>query len=139
MSVYNLVVAKGGPKFKPAETEDVDELKLKHPSGGRVTGGGLAVRGPNGTQFYGIYDGVAVANDATERCGQTSSGQDRLDRGYDFTLPAAAEPPQPNGAAPRRRIDLHGAAEGAGVAAGASEGHRSETLVIDHVERPTEN
>jgi uncharacterized protein (TIGR03435 family) len=47
--VYDLVVAKGGPKFKQAETVDATELEQKHQGGGRVTGGGMAVQGPNGT------------------------------------------------------------------------------------------
>jgi uncharacterized protein (TIGR03435 family) len=51
MPVYDLVVAKGGPKFKQAETVDATELKQKHQGGGKVTGGGMAVQGPNGTQF----------------------------------------------------------------------------------------
>jgi uncharacterized protein (TIGR03435 family) len=57
VAVYNLVVAKSGPKFKQAETADAAELKLKHPDGGRVTGGGLALRGADGTQFYGVTMG----------------------------------------------------------------------------------
>ena len=49
--VYNLVVAKGGPKFKPAKTVDVDELKRKYPRGGRVMGGGSLCRGRTGHSF----------------------------------------------------------------------------------------
>jgi len=32
--VYDLVIAKDGPKFKQAETVDTAELRQKHPAGG---------------------------------------------------------------------------------------------------------
>ncbi len=53
--VYNLVIAKGGPRFKQAETVDMAELRRKHPDGRVMMGSGtMAVPGPNATQFYAI-------------------------------------------------------------------------------------
>jgi len=53
--VYDLVIAKGGPKFKRAETVDTAELGQKHPTGGIMRGTGtMAVHGPKTTQFYAI-------------------------------------------------------------------------------------
>jgi uncharacterized protein (TIGR03435 family) len=49
--VYDLVVAKGGPKFKPAETVDAAELKQKNAGGGMMRGGGMAVRARTGYSF----------------------------------------------------------------------------------------
>lgn len=77
--VYDLVEAKGGPKFKQAETVDATELEQKHQGGGRVTGGGMAVQGPNGTQFTASR-WRCWADGAIERCGQTGGGQDGPDR-----------------------------------------------------------
>ena len=50
--VYDLAIAKGGPKFKPAETVDTAELRQKHPTEGMMRGTGtVAVHGPKTTQF----------------------------------------------------------------------------------------
>ena len=46
--VYDLVIAKSGPKFKQAETVDTAELMRKHPEGGMMRGSGtMAVQSPN--------------------------------------------------------------------------------------------
>jgi bla regulator protein blaR1 len=136
--VYNLVVAKGGPKFKPAETADLDELKRKHPDGGRVTGGGLAVRGPNGTQFYGISMAWLAQTALPTVAGRPVVDKTGLTDRYDFTLPSAAEPPQPNAPPPDDESVFTALPQALGLRLEPAKG-QIETLVIDHVERPTEN
>ena len=137
MPVYDLVVAKGGPKFKQAETVDATELKQKHQGGGKVTGGGMAVQGPNGTQFYGISMAMLGQRVLSSVAGRPVVDKTGLTGHYDLSLPSSALPPQPG----RRRQTTnrsHDSARGAGVATTAGEG-QLEMLVIDHVERPTEN
>ncbi len=53
--VYDLVVAKGGPKFKAAETVDGTELKQKHANGMLLPGNaGMIVPSAAGVQLYGV-------------------------------------------------------------------------------------
>ena len=79
--VYDLVIAKGGPKFKQAETVDTAELRRKHPDGGMMRGSGtMAVQSRNRTQFYAISMAI-LANTILPSVADRASGrQDRLGR-----------------------------------------------------------
>jgi uncharacterized protein (TIGR03435 family) len=136
--VYNLVVAKGGPKFKQAEMVDPAELKLKHPGGGRMTGGGVAVQGPNGTQFYGISMAMLGQTVLSSVAGRPVVDKTGLAGRYDLALPSSALPPQP-GASPADDESIFTTLpEALGLRLEPAKG-QLEMLVIDHVERPTEN
>ena len=152
MPVYDLVVAKGGPKFKQAETVDATELRQKHPGGGRVTGGGIAMQGPDGTQFYGVsmaWLGQMMLSTAAERPVVDKTG---LTGRYDLALPSSVLPPPPPGAwsagasQPDALPPPPGDGESIFTVLPKALGLRLEPakdqvemLVIDHVERPTEN
>ncbi|MGH9595312.1 MAG: TIGR03435 family protein, partial [Edaphobacter sp.] len=158
MPVYELVMAKSGPKFKQAETVETDALKQKYPNGGRITGGGLAVHGLDGTQFYGVtmaWLGQMILSTAAGRPVVDKTG---LIGRYDLALPSSGVPPPgtsqlPDARSPRDAPsppDALPPPDGDGESiftvlpkalglrlAPAKE--QVETLVIDHVERPTEN
>jgi uncharacterized protein (TIGR03435 family) len=148
--VYDLVVAKGGPKFKQAETVDATELKLKHPGGGRVTGGGMAVHGPNGIQFYGVSMAMLGQTVLPSMAGRPVVDKTGLTGRYDLALPWQALPPQPPPSGASQPLDapppppggdesiFTALPEALGLRLERAKG-QVETLVIDHVERPTEN
>jgi uncharacterized protein (TIGR03435 family) len=72
--VYDLATAKGGPKFKQAETVDMAELRRKHPEGGGDEGerhDGCAR--PEEDAVLRYLDGDPGEHHTTERCGPTSS------------------------------------------------------------------
>jgi len=146
--VYNLVVAKGGPRFKQAEAVDMAELRLKHPDGRVMMGSGtMAVPGPNGTQFYAIPMAILVNTilpSVTDRPVVDKTG---LTGYYDLELPSSAlrrpPPPSPSGASqpldsPLEDESIFAALEALGLRLEPAKG-QVETLVIDHVERPSEN
>jgi uncharacterized protein (TIGR03435 family) len=161
MAVYDLVVTKGGPKFKQAETVDAAELKERHPNGGRVTGGGMAVMSSSGTQFYGVTMGWLAQTVLPGPAGRPVMDETGLTGYYDLALPSSVLlPPLPPGAA-----QASAASQGSGpplplnetpAQAGESESiftalpetlglrltpakDHVDMLVIDRAERPTEN
>jgi uncharacterized protein (TIGR03435 family) len=150
MQVYDLVIAKGGPKFKQAETVDAAELKQKHDGGGRVTGGGMAVQGPDGIQFYGISMATLAQTFLSSRAGRPVVDQTGLTGRYDLALPSSAlpHPPPPpeasqplNAPAPPPGEDesiFTALPEALGLRLQPSK-RQMDVLVIDHVERPTAN
>jgi uncharacterized protein (TIGR03435 family) len=155
MPVFDLVVAKGGPKFKPAETADEAELKLKHPGGGRLTAGGVAVMGANGTQLYGITMGTLAQTFIATAAGRPVVDKTGLPGSYDLRMPSLTLPPPPPGFS---QTDAHASSqpmdapppsgdpesiftllpEALGLRLEPAKGE-VDMLVIDHVERPTEN
>jgi uncharacterized protein (TIGR03435 family) len=154
-AVYDLVVAKGGPKFKQAETTDMTKLKEKFPNGGRVTGGGMAVRSSSGTQFYGVTMGWLAQTVLPGVAGRPVVDKTGLTGHYDFAMPSSVlMPPPPPGAMQASGTPpplsepstLPGESESIFTALPEALGLRLtpakdqvEMLVIDHVERPTEN
>jgi uncharacterized protein (TIGR03435 family) len=148
--VYELVVAKDGPKFKQAESVDTDKLKLKYPNGGRMTGGGLAVQSASGTQFYGISMTTLAQTFLSRRAGRPVVDKTGLTGGYDLALPSSAmarQPPprgasQPMDAPPQPTEDEESIFTTLPKALGLRLQPAKDPVdmvVIDHVERPTEN
>lgn len=154
-AVYDLVAAKGGPKFKQAETTDMTELKQKYPNGGRVTGGGMAVMSESGTQFYGVTIAWLAQTVLPGVAGRPVVDKTGLTGHYDLALPSSVlMPPPPPGAMQTAGTPsplsepstLPGEGESIFTALPETLGLRLvpakdqvEMLVIDHVERPTEN
>ena len=156
MAVYDLVVARGGPKFKLAETVDAAELKQNHPNGGRVTGGGMAVMGSSGTQFYGVSMAWLTQTVLPGVAGRPVADKTGLTGRYDLALPSSVLlPPLPPGASqasggpqPSDTPPPVPPGEGESIFTALPEAlglrlspakDQVEMLVIDHVERPTEN
>jgi uncharacterized protein (TIGR03435 family) len=149
--VYDLVVTKGGPKFKQAETEDTVELKQKHPSGGIMTGTGtMAVEGPKGIQFFYALRMAILANTILPSVADRPViDKTALTGYYDLALPSSAlrpPPPTPPGVSqpldapspPPQDESIFAALEALGLRLNPAKG-QVETLVIDHVERPSDN
>jgi len=152
--VYDLVVAKGGPKFKAAETVDAAELKQKHAGGVMMPGSaGMIVPGPNGVQLYGVTMAMLGQSLLSGLAGRPVVDKTGLTGRYDILLGGLGpQPPPPPPAAatsgaPQMMVPP-GPDDTASIFSELPErlGLRLEpakdvveTLVIDHVERPTEN
>jgi uncharacterized protein (TIGR03435 family) len=150
-SVYNLVVAKGGPRFKQAETVDMAELRREHPEGRVMMGSGtMGVPGPNGTQFYAISMAILANTILPSVADRPVVDKTGLTGYYDLALPSSAlrrpPPPPPPGTsqpldAPSPRFEdasIFAVLEALGLRLEPAKG-QVEMLVIDHVERPSEN
>ena len=148
--VYDLAIAKGGPKFKQAETVDTAELRRKHPEGGLMRGSGtMAVQGPNRTQFYAISMAILANTILPGVADRPVVDKTGLTGYYDLALPSPAlrrPPPPPPGASqpldapspPLEDESIFAALEALGLRLEPAKG-QVETLVIDRVKRPSEN
>jgi uncharacterized protein (TIGR03435 family) len=148
--VYDLLIAKGGPKFKQTETVDMAELRRKHPEGGVMRGNGtMAVQGLDRTQFYAISMAILANTILPSVADRPVLDRTGLTGYYDLALPSSAlrRPPppflgvsQPLDAPypPLEDESIFAALEVLGLRLEPAKGP-IETLVIDHVERPSGN
>jgi uncharacterized protein (TIGR03435 family) len=140
-SVFLLEVGKAGPKFK--ETNPVEV----HPSGTKLPWGGILVNTSNGVQLYGVS--MRSLASLLSSIGGNSAGRPIQDKtgltgSYDITLkrPDALPPPSSGpggGIAPDpASVTILSLVEDLGLKLELSKAP-VETLVIDHMERPSEN
>jgi len=136
--VFAIVVGRNGPKLKPAETSDLDTLHTKYPSAMTVPGGGgILGQGSNGGRhLYGATIGT-LSLVLSYPAGRPVVDKTGLTGRYDIEVP--------------RMQNLTGDNAGADGASTISDvlerlGLKLETqkdpvemLVVDHVERPSEN
>jgi uncharacterized protein (TIGR03435 family) len=142
--VYLLTVGKGGPKFK------VSDPTVEHPDGVKLPWGGVLVQSKGAPTLYG----TSMASLATllssfgggQGTGRQIQDKTGLTGRYDITFkPSDVAPPPPSPG------DVGGAAaasdpasmiftlvEGLGLKLESGK-QPVETLVIDHIERPSEN
>ncbi|MEI9978933.1 MAG: TIGR03435 family protein [Edaphobacter sp.] len=148
LPVYELVVAKGGSKLKEATPDDTYATGIKGPDG--VGRGGMMRMGRGQLTAQGIRM-TSLVNMLSQQLHRTVIDKTGLTGKYDLDLnwtPEEGEmgPPPPGGSQPR----ADGAAESAGpsiytavqeqlgLKLQAAKGP-VDTLVIDHVEMPSEN
>jgi len=132
--VYELVVAKGGPKF--AEIKPDAPL----PTGMTLPGGGIIVPGNGAPHFYNFTMGLLAAA-LSENNSRTVVDKTGLTGRYDIAMPNPERMTHggEDGAAPAdpeaERMDM---VKSLGLELKPAK-EEVETLVIDHVEKPTEN
>lgn len=127
-SVQFLVVAKSGPKFKETDPNETHQ-------GIVLPFGGVLVPGKDGMTAYGIsMDAVATFASGMMGNGQTVIDKTGLTGRYDITAPMrqAMEGGNDPGSVVITILDGLGLKLESGKA-------QVETLVIDHMERPSEN
>jgi len=138
--VYALVVGKGGPKFSEAKSVEPAAILKEDPKAGAVPGGGgmFTLKGHGSVDFYAVpIPTLAVV--LSNKAGRVVVDKTGLTGRYDIKL----EMPQPG-------EDGAGGAQDPGMSIFTvvqeqlglrleSAKEPVETLVIDHVERPTEN
>jgi len=136
IAVNSLVVAKGGPKFK--ETDP----KVGHPGGIKLPWGGVLVPSSSGLSVYGAS--MASFASIISSAGRPVQDKTGLTGKYDITMKLSA----PSGPAPGEQQDGPTASDpGFGVDSALSDlglklepgKGQVETLVIDHIERPSPN
>ncbi len=137
--VYDLVVAKGGPKFKASETTDLNVIRQTHPAANMMPGGAVLAHGSKqgetmlfGTTMadLGVFLGAGSGRPIEDKTGLTGR--------YDLMLSLDLSP-GPDGARPDpMSVIITALQEQLGLKLEPAKGS-VETLVIDHVERPSEN
>ncbi|HVW11775.1 MAG TPA: TIGR03435 family protein [Bryobacteraceae bacterium] len=137
--VFDLVVAKNGPKFKRAETVDPDKLAQKFGPGGGMLGTGVrAVPSPDGIRYYGISMAILTQTILPNMAGRPVVDRTGLTGYYDLTLPdmkRASISPQSPGDDESVFTVLP---EALGLRLEPAKGE-VDYLVIDRVDRPSEN
>lgn len=148
--VYDLVVAKGGPKFRQAAL-DADELG-QEPGRGMIGTNVRVVPSPSGIQYRGISMAILTQTILPGMAGRPVVDKTGLKGSYDLTLPdlylsMASPPPPPGEPQPVNAPPLPPGAEESiftvlpealGLRLRPARG-QVDTLVIDRVERPSEN
>jgi bla regulator protein BlaR1 len=169
LPVFDLVVAKNGPKFKPAETLDSAELRTKHPGSITSPDGSLVAPGGGMRQMnFFAASLVTLTPILSYLSGRPVEDKTGLQERYDFSiqmnfnllgpaidnamakagspvdvLPAPPPPPGMDGGSSAPPMDsetsiFSAVQEQLGLRLEPAKG-QVETLVIDHVERPTQN
>jgi uncharacterized protein (TIGR03435 family) len=141
-SVYSLVVGKNGPKFK--ETNPADPV----PDGVKLPGGAVLVQSRNGMQIHGATMGLLASLLSSMGGGRPGSGgrpiQDKtgLTGKYDLTLTMPEMGPPPGGPGGGGQFDptemVFSMAESIGLKLESTKAS-VETLVVDHIEKPSDN
>jgi uncharacterized protein (TIGR03435 family) len=142
-SVYSLVVGKNGQKFK--ETNPADPV----PAGVTLPGGAVLVESRNGMEMHGATMGLLASVLSSMGGGRPGSGgrpiQDKtgLTGKYDITITRPDMGPPPGGPGggpgqfdPTEMVFSMAASLGLKLESAKSS---VETLVIDHIEKPSEN
>jgi uncharacterized protein (TIGR03435 family) len=140
LAVYSMVVGKGGPKFKPTNPDEVHE-GMKLPFGGIVS----QPRGNNTVTLYAApMKSLATLLSSIGRTSRPIQDQTGLTGLYDVVLTLPDMPP-PSPVAPggTSASDPGGSfvstiVESLGLKLESTKAP-VETLVIDHMERPSEN
>lgn len=142
--VYELVVAKSGPKMKDAATDTNDQLR-KSPDGKPITGVMWFLKDSLTAQGYSMGSLANMLSQPFAGLGRPVIDKTGLTSTYDFTLPwspqiksvlpgAVATVSAPSEDAPSIFTPLQDLGLKLQPATGPE-----QTVVIDHVERPTEN
>ena len=137
-TIFAIVVGKNGPKLKAAETSDIDALHAKYPNGRAVPGGGgmLGERKNGGTYLYGATIGT-LSLALSYPAGRPVVDKTGLTGRYDIEVPRVqsltADNPEADGVP-----TISDMLEGLGLKL-ETQKDPVEMLVVDHVERPSEN
>jgi len=133
--VKTLIVAKGGPKLK--ETDPAAQL----PPGNKLPWGGVLVSHPDGLYFYD----TSMASFASFLANLVNQGQPVQDKTgltdrYDFAIKSIPQDSPAGGDASESPLatEVFSALPALGLKFASEKGH-VETLVIDHIVRPSQN
>jgi uncharacterized protein (TIGR03435 family) len=136
VSVYTLMVGKNGPKFKETVPGE------PHPGAMAIPGGGGYMSPGDGGQKVQFYDATIAtfASLLSGLAGRPIEDKTGLTGRYDLTFPKPE--PMGSGSTPGDASDpgptLSSVLEGLGLKLETAKG-QEETLVVDHVERPSGN
>lgn len=138
--VYALVTGKNGPKLHEAESVESAAIVAKHPNAGAIPGGGgMFSFGAGGSmELYGAsMETLAIV--LSNMAGRPVEDRTGLTGRYDIKLKMMQpEPPAADGTQDQEPSIFTVVQEQLGLKLESAKGI-VETLVIDHVERPSEN
>jgi uncharacterized protein (TIGR03435 family) len=137
--IYALVVGKNGPKLKASEPDAVEASRAKHPNAVTIPGGsGFFVRGQGSIDIYGATTGTLTLL-LSGPAGRPIVDKTGLTGHYDMHLDMGQPgPPAADGSADPGASIFSVVQEQLGLKL-ESQKDEVETLVIDHVERPSAN
>lgn len=143
--IYQLALGRKAPKIKPSEATTLADVRQKHPDAVKLFGGTIVTTGPNPGQqnVYGITmrDLGTFLSNLAGRPVQDTTG---LTGKYDVTYQIELAPSPQEGAGATVPPDYFNSQiysivqEQLGLQLKSAQGS-VESLVIDHIERPTEN
>ncbi len=138
--VFSLVKGRGGPKFKETDPNDTHAGSYPFPGGGRVS---MEVRNGEMTIHYFGISMAQLASLWSDQEGRPVQDSTGLTGKYDITIRKPAHTVEPS-AGPQESStsesdpSIFSLAEELGLKLEPSK-EQIETLVIDHVERPSDN
>jgi uncharacterized protein (TIGR03435 family) len=143
--IYELTVGRKSPKFKPSEATALADIRQMHPDAVNPRSGTIVVTGPNPGQqtLFGVTmrDLGTFLSTQARRPIQDKTG---LTGKYDITYQIELRPPPQEGADTAIPPDFYSSQifsivqDQLGLKLNAAKG-LVESLVIDHVERPSAN
>ena len=137
MSVYELVVGKSGPKIKESTARpDKDPSLLIEPSTPRAAK--LPARNATMAQFASLMQRVVMDRPIVDKTGLSGKYDFDLEWTLDGTQQGRGLPPLPQGADADSKPDIFSAIQQLGLRLESAKA-LVEVLVIDHVEKPSEN
>jgi uncharacterized protein (TIGR03435 family) len=143
--IYELTVGRKSPKFKPAEATALADIRQKHPNAVTLRSGTIVATGPNPGQQ--TLFGVTIQDLGTflsTLAGRPIHDKTGLTGKYDITYELELSPPAQEGASMAVSPDFFSSQifnivqDQLGLRLRAAKG-LVESLVIDHVEKPSEN
>jgi uncharacterized protein (TIGR03435 family) len=143
--IYELTVGRKSPKFKPSEVTSPADIRQKHPNAVTLRSGMLVATGPNPGQL--TLFGVTMPDLGTflsTLAGRPIHDKTGLTGKYDITYELELPPPEQEGAYIAVSPDFFSSQifsivqDQLGLRLRAAKG-LVESLVIDHVERPSAN
>ena len=137
--VFDLVIGKNGPKFKSSATTDMEEIRKSYPAAIALPGGMMQVHGPKPHQTTIL--GATMADLGTlfgKGLGQPIVDKTGLSGRYDISLDLDLSPGLDGTRPDPVAVMITALQEQLGLKLQPAK-ENIEVLVIDHVERPSQN
>jgi uncharacterized protein (TIGR03435 family) len=143
--IYELALGRKRPKFKPSEATALADIRQKHPNAVTLRSGTIVAIGPNPGQqtLFGITM-PDLGTFLSTMAGRPIHDKTGLTGKYDITYQLEMPPPQQEGGGVAAPADFFSSQiftivqDQLGLRLRAAKG-LVESLVIDHIERPSEN
>jgi uncharacterized protein (TIGR03435 family) len=143
--LYEMTVGRTGPKFKLSEATALADIRMKHPDAFTLVGGTIAATGPSPGQqrLFGVSM-PALSSFLSNMAGRPIHDMTGLTGKYDITYEVELPQPAQEGAGLSESPDFSNSQiffvveDQLGLKLKPDKGP-VEFLVIDHVERPSEN
>jgi uncharacterized protein (TIGR03435 family) len=141
VSIYEMTLAKSGPKFKPSAETALADIRQNHPDAANMIALNNAIVATGANREQQLIYGVTMpdfANFLSRVVGRPVQDKTGITGRYDIAYRQPPPPPE-EGAAPDLSSEMFSVVEDQlGLQLKSAKGS-VETLVIDHIEQPSEN